>query len=146
MVDTGGTLTKVATKLRGPRRCGWSRRAYTGPSGQRHGPDGAVEIEELIITDSDPEPSAGGLADHGASPSLTRRSWEAIRRNHMGESISEHMISREVRNDYETANDCGVGETFGNIKETRDTRRGRSTRPSGGFRGLEIVIEKHGTD
>jgi ribose-phosphate pyrophosphokinase len=92
MIDTGGTLTKVAQKIRDQG----AQRVYAACV---HGvlSGSALELvnnsilEELILTDSIPTPQVpkgGKVSVLSIAPLL----GEAIRRNHCGESISELFV------------------------------------------------------
>ena len=91
MVDTGGTLTKVATKLkdRGAERV-IAACVHGVLSGNAMELMAQSEIEELIITDSIPNrpPEGSRITVLSIAPLL----GEAIRRNHVGESISELFV------------------------------------------------------
>ena len=91
MVDTGGTLTKVASKL---RERGATKILATCVHGVLSGNARELieqsEIEELLVTDTLPfqaEPG-GKILQLSIAPLV----GEAIRRNHCGESISELFV------------------------------------------------------
>ncbi len=91
MVDTGGTLTKVANRI---KEMGATRVLAACVHGVLSG--GALDLvessalEELIVTDSIPLP--GGARGKVKVLSIAPLLGEAIRRNHRGESISELFV------------------------------------------------------
>ncbi|MDE2292893.1 MAG: ribose-phosphate pyrophosphokinase [Elusimicrobia bacterium] len=91
MVDTGGTLTKVANRI---KALGATRVLAACVHGVLSGP--ALELieqsalEELILSDSIPLP--GGARGKLKVLSIAPLLGEAIRRNHRGESISELFV------------------------------------------------------
>ena len=91
MVDTGGTLTKVANRI---KQMGATRVLAVCVHGVLSG--SALELveqsalEELILSDSIPLP--GGAQGKIKVLSIAPILGEAIRRNHRGESISELFV------------------------------------------------------
>ncbi|MBI3297963.1 MAG: ribose-phosphate pyrophosphokinase [Elusimicrobia bacterium] len=91
MVDTGGTLTKVANRI---KEMGATRVIAACVHGVLSG--SALElvdqsaIEELMVSDSIPLP--GGARGKVKVLSIAPLLGEAIRRNHRGESISELFV------------------------------------------------------
>ncbi|MBI5243535.1 MAG: ribose-phosphate pyrophosphokinase [Elusimicrobia bacterium] len=91
MIDTGGTLNKVAAKIREHGAVKILAVCVHGVlSGNARDLIERSEIEELIVTDTIPLPlePAGKIVQLSIAPLV----GEAIRRNHCGESISELFV------------------------------------------------------
>ncbi|MBI4422221.1 MAG: ribose-phosphate pyrophosphokinase [Elusimicrobia bacterium] len=91
MIDTGGTLTKVATeiKLKGALKV-YAACVHGVLSGGALELVGKSDLEEMLLTDSIPTPipTPANVKVLSIAPLL----GEAIRRNHYGESISELFV------------------------------------------------------
>ena len=91
MIDTGGTLVKVATEIRKQGATEVYAACVHGVlSGKAADLVAQSELEELIISDSIPFRTDGG--EKITVLSIAPLVGEAIRRNHYGESISELFV------------------------------------------------------
>jgi ribose-phosphate pyrophosphokinase len=90
MVDTGGTLCKVADKIREQGAVKVYAACVHGVlSGAAHDLIAKSSLEEMILTDSIPVHSPGGkLTVLSIAPLM----GEAIARNHQGKSISALFV------------------------------------------------------
>jgi ribose-phosphate pyrophosphokinase len=91
MIDTGGTLTKVAAKIREHGAVKIVAACVHGVlSGNARELVERSDIEELLITDTVPLPQE--LGSRITQLTIAPLVAEAIRRNHCGESISELFV------------------------------------------------------
>ncbi len=93
MVDTAGTITKVAAKIsaEGALRI-WAASAHGVLSGPAMDLIEKSEISELVLTDSIPTPKRAAASRKVKILSIAQLLGEAIVRNHQGKSISALFI------------------------------------------------------